>query len=397
MIEIKGVIKNYEWGGHHYISMMTDSDLSDMPMAELWLGDHKSGSSMLVDGSSLSKWIEASPEYRLGKKLVQRFGTQLPYLFKILDVKEPLSIQVHPTLEQAKQGFLREHSLGIPVQLRSYMDENHKPELMLALSDFYLLHGFRNVTEVLDELGLFKSFDPLVRLYSDLGIQGFVSSIFALPADRIRSLLLPVIEQYRNAYHQNEISKSEPLFWFMRSVEIIQKKARPLDPGLIMIFIMNLMYVPKGGVVFQDAGVPHAYLEGQNLELMANSDNVVRCGLTPKHIDIQELLAITKFSPIVPKTLAGKPSLDGGLDYIVESDDFQLREYRLDKGQSLTTPDELGACIWFVLSGEIRLGNHHHYSRSGSAFYQRPEEVNVIHATSDALIYRASVSARVFT
>lgn len=98
----------------------------------------------------------------------------------------------------------------------------------------------------------------------------------------------------------------------------------------------------------------------------------------------------------MPKTLAGKPSLDGGLDYIVESDDFQLREYRLDKGQSLTTPDELGACIWFVLSGEIRLGNHHHYSRSGSAFYQRPEEVNVIHATSDALIYRASVSARVF-
>lgn len=85
--------------------MMTDSDLSDMPMAELWLGDHKSGSSMLVDGSSLSKWIEASPEYRLGKKLVQRFGTQLPYLFKILDVKEPLSIQVHPTLEQAKQDF----------------------------------------------------------------------------------------------------------------------------------------------------------------------------------------------------------------------------------------------------------------------------------------------------
>lgn len=92
------------------------------------------------------------------------------------------------------------------------MDENHKPELMLALSDFYLLHGFRNVTEALNELSLFKSFDPLVRLYSDLGIQGFVSSIFALPADRIRSLLLPVIEQYRNAYHQNEISKSEPLF-----------------------------------------------------------------------------------------------------------------------------------------------------------------------------------------
>lgn len=129
----------------------------------------------------------------------------------------------------------------------------------------------------------------------------------------------------------------------------------PLDAGLIMIFIMNLMYVPKGGVVYQNAGIPHAYLEGQNIELMANSDNVVRCGLTSKHIDIKELLLITDFEPITPTIVAGRPSNDGGIDYIVPADDFRLREYHLEKGQTLTTPDENGACIWFVLSGELML------------------------------------------
>ncbi|PNH93694.1 mannose-6-phosphate isomerase, class I [Vibrio diazotrophicus] len=392
MIEIKGSIKQYAWGGYHYLPMMLGTNLGNEPAAELWLGDHKSGSATLIDGSPLCKWIEAAPEYRLGKGLVLRYGCRLPFLFKILDVREPLSIQVHPTIEQAKKGYKREISKGIAQDQRSYHDDNHKPELMLALSDFYLLHGFRNVTDALAELSKYKSLHELIKLYSEIGIKGFVSLIFNLPKSNLVRLLTPIIEANRSAYAQNEISKSESLFWFMRAVERIERDNMDLDAGLLMIFIMNLMYVRKGDVVYQDAGVPHAYLEGQNIELMANSDNVVRCGLTPKHVDTRELLEITDFSPITPATVKGRANTDGSTDYIVPVDDFVLREYKLEKGQSLATPEDKGACIWFVLSGEVKLDNQQHYSNSGSAFYQRPGEVNVFRAISDAVIYRASAS-----
>lgn len=123
---------------------------------------------------------------------------------------------------------------------------------------------------------------------------------------------------------------------------------------------------------------------------MANSDNVVRCGLTPKHVDIDELLAITDFSPVIPMTVEPQKNDDGSFEYVVPVDDFRLREYHLTAGQSLTTPTYEGACIWFVLSGEVKLSNQQHYSGPGSAFYQRPGEVNVINATSDVMLYRAS-------
>ncbi|MCG3720873.1 mannose-6-phosphate isomerase, class I [Vibrio cincinnatiensis] len=390
MIEIKGAIKHYDWGGYYYLPMLLDNHDARQPFAELWLGDHLAGSSTLVDGSPLSAWIEAAPEYRLGKKVVEQFGQRLPYLFKVLDVREPLSIQVHPTLEQAKQGFARENALAIESSRRNYKDNNHKPELMLALSDFYLLHGFRNVTESVAELKKYKSTDSLASLYQELGLKAFVSTIFSLPENELSGLVLPIIKHYRLAYQQNELAKSQSLFWFMRAALRAEREALPFDAGLLMIFIMNLMYVPKGSVVYQDAGIPHAYLEGQNIELMANSDNVIRAGLTAKHVDVQELLAITRFETITPEVVSGEPTDDGGIEYRVPAKDFQLREYHLHQGQALTTPDEEGACVWFVLSGEVRLSNQQHYSRAGSAFYQRPEEVNIIYAQSDTWLYRAS-------
>ncbi|MGL4379790.1 MAG: mannose-6-phosphate isomerase, class I [Vibrio sp.] len=389
MIEIKGAIKHYDWGGY-YLPMLLDSQDARQPFAELWLGDHLAGSSTLVDGSLLTTWIDAAPEYRLGKKVVEQFGSRLPYLLKVLDVREPLSIQVHPTQAQAKQGFARENQLMIESSRRNYKDNNHKPELMLSLSDFYLLHGFRNVTESVAELKKYKSTEALADVYQQRSLKEFVAAIFALSPSELHRLVSPIIEHYRLAYQQNEISKSQSLFWFMRAALRAERQSLAHDAGLIMIFIMNLMYVPKGSVVYQAAGVPHAYLEGQNIELMANSDNVIRGGLTAKHVDVTELLAITDFEPITPAAVLGVATNDGGIEYRVPVKDFQLREYHLAKGQTLTTPDEQGACIWLVLSGEVRLANQQHYSGAGSTFYQRPEEVNIIHAQSDTWLYRAS-------
>ncbi|MDV7105109.1 mannose-6-phosphate isomerase, class I [Vibrio sp. TH_r3] len=391
MLEIKGALQNFDWGGYHYIKMLTGIDANqDKPLAELWLGDHANGSAQLVDGSLLSDWIKQNPEHRLGQRSLNTYGNRLPYLFKILDVKQPLSIQVHPSLEQARAGFAKENQARVPINQRNYRDDNHKPELMLALSDFYLLHGFREASSVAEQLQKIKELVPLASIYKEKGLRQFVSFIFDLSKQELGIIVNPVVERYRNAYKQNELSKSDPLFWFMRSALRAEKLGQEREPGLLMIFILNLMYVPKGKVVFQDAGIPHAYLEGQNIELMANSDNVLRGGLTSKHVDISELLKVINFEHVIPETVQPVRIDNRSIDFSVPVRDFQLREYILNAGERLVTPEHCGACIWFVLSGELKLDNQQHFSNAGSAFYQRPGEVNSMLAHSDVVLYRTS-------
>ncbi|MGN0902091.1 MAG: type I phosphomannose isomerase catalytic subunit, partial [Succinivibrio sp.] len=142
MLELNGVVKDYAWGGYCYIPMLLDKIPEGKPGAEYWLGEHPAGTATLSDGTLLSKWFDADPKNRLGEKVCAEYQNRLPYLLKVLDVREPLSIQVHPTLEQARAGYDREEKENRPANLRNYKDNNHKPELMLALSDFYLLHGF---------------------------------------------------------------------------------------------------------------------------------------------------------------------------------------------------------------------------------------------------------------
>ncbi|MDG3085324.1 mannose-6-phosphate isomerase, class I [Vibrio hannami] len=391
MLEIKGVTQNFDWGGYHYIPMLTNARaLNNKPSAEFWLGDHQNGSSRLVDGSLLSEWIKLNPESRLGAASIKKFGERLPFLFKVLDVRQPLSIQVHPSLQQARDGFAYEIKNNVPADERNYRDDNHKPELMLALSDFYLLHGFRSEEKVVEQFNRIIELEPLVHIYQEKGIERFVSFIFDLSERELSIIVEPVVERYREAYLQNEISKSEPLFWFMRSAIRAENEGQPREAGLLMIFVLNLMYVPKGKVVYQDAGIPHAYLEGQNIELMANSDNVLRAGLTAKRVDVRELIKVCSFEPITPETVTPVEIGNNATDFPVPSDDFQLREYRLEAGESLTTPPDNGPCIWFVLSGELKFHNQQHFSGSASAFYQRPGEVNELTAKTSVLVYRAS-------
>ena len=396
MLEIKGVMQYYEWGGSHYIPMLLrenatlDLNGDVLPVAELWLGDHPGGSAQLVDGSLLSNWIKMNPKLRLGQKSISRFGERLPYLFKVLDVKQPLSIQVHPTLEQARDGYVQELRLNKPAALRNYKDNNHKPELMLALSDFYLLHGFRSDGDIIDRLNEIKELRPLVSIFKGKGLKSFVSFIFDLAQSELDLIIKPVVERHRSAFIQYELSKHQPLFWFMRAALRSEENGQPYEAGLIMTIILNLIYVPKGGVVFQDAGIPHAYLEGQNIELMANSDNVLRGGLTSKHVDVDELLKVTRFEPVIPEIICPVANDTGGYQYPVPVDDFCLNEYRLERGDTMITPAEEGACIWFVLSGELKLDTQQHFSSPGSAFYQRPGEVNSMVAQSEVIILRAS-------
>ncbi|MGN0908730.1 MAG: mannose-6-phosphate isomerase, class I [Succinivibrio sp.] len=389
MISISGNLKHYAWGGYSYLPMILGLKPDGQPCSELWFGDHPAGSSTLVDGSPLSDWVARDPSMRLGKSSVARFGPRLPYLLKILDVRAPLSIQVHPNLEQARAGYSREKDQGVPDALRSYKDDNHKPELMLALSDFFMLHGFAGAKEAQSRLDRFESLRDLSTLYRERGLKPFVEAIFSMDKASFPKLFDPIVENSMGRYKSGAISKLDPLFWFCRAVEANRENSLPYDAGLLMILIMNLMYVPAGSAVFQGAGVPHAYLEGLNIELMANSDNVVRGGLTPKHVDVKELLAITRFESESPSTL--KPSkIQGGVEYEVPVPDFRLREYRLNCGERIAAPAEDNACIWLLFSGEAKLGGEDGYHRGISAFFQRPGEICEIAATTQARIFRAS-------
>lgn len=391
MLEIKGKELDYDWGGQFYIPLITGKEIATgKPTAELWLGDHPNGAATLEDGSAISTWISENPEQRLGKKSIAKFGNQLPYLFKILDVKLPLSIQVHPTIEQAKVGYAIEQTQGIEASKRNYKDANHKPELMLALSDFWLLHGFKTKSQITALLESEKSLACLLPKFNAGGTAELVNHLFNLSPEALSLLIMPIINKNLVDYAHQNLSKNSAYFWMMRSyVRSHQSTEAPLEPGLLMVLLLNLVYVAKGGVLFQDAGIPHAYLEGQNIELMANSDNVLRAGLTNKHVDADELLKVARFDPVSAQLIEPIKS-DGGIEYPVPVDDFCLTEYKMLSGKNLTLPENEGPCIWFLLSGEMSIEGHPKHWRNGSAFYQLPNSTNKIYAQTELILYRAS-------
>ena len=390
MIELKGVVKDYAWGGYCYIPMLLDSVPEGKPSAEYWLGEHPCGTATLSNGKKLSEFIDYDPKSVLGEEVCKEYANRLPYLLKVLDVREPLSIQVHPTLEQARAGYDREERDNVPANLRNYKDNNHKPELMLALSDFYLLHGFAHKETAIKNLSRFASTKDLAKKYAEEGLNKFVGYIFGLSKEALDKLLAPVVDENKGDYQSSKISRRDPLFWIVRAGLRARECGQNLDAGLIMVLIMNLMYVKDGDVVFQGAGIPHAYLEGQNIELMANSDNVIRGGLTPKLVDVKELLKIVKFEEITPKTLVSAKTADGGEEYNVPVKDFRLTKYVLKTNQKFSVPKDKSACIWLAVSGEFKLDENNRYYGKGKALLQKANETCTIEAVNDVVLYKAS-------
>ncbi len=391
MLKIEGSVKNYAWGGYGYIPLLLGKSFDGKtPYAEVWFGDHKSGPSVLEDGSFLDQVISEKPLENLGEPVCRKYGGRLPFLLKILDVRAPLSIQVHPSKEQAEEGYKREESLSIDPALRNYKDDNHKPELMLALSDFYLLHGFRQRDNALSDLKKFSELDYFARLYEEKSLKDFVEFIFLQDKSLLEEKLRPLFMRLYSDYVNYSLSKTDNFYWFMRAAVQCEEDKRSFDAGLIMTLIMNLMYVKTGDVVFQGSGVPHAYLEGQNIELMANSDNVVRGGLTVKHVDVAELLKITEFNTIDPSTVKPSSVSENCLEYRVPVKDFILREYQLKAGEKLSAPLEKGPCIWLLFSGELEQTGCLSFSKAPDAFFQKPGEKGEFIARTHVRLFRAS-------
>ena len=392
MHSLKGRIQHYTWGGNTYIPSLFQQTANDQPCAEYWLGIHAGAPSQVMLGqgasTSLQALINSDKTRYLGKSVKDQFGN-LPYLLKILDVKDMLSIQVHPNKQAAEQGFKKENELAIPLTApnRNYKDDNHKPEMMVALSDFWLLHGFSPlIAEQLDAYAFLKGFK---EIFQAEGIRGLYQQVMEMPQEAINQLIAPHINAIMPLYEANELPKTSPDFWAARAVHNFCGDGH-FDRGIFSIYLFNILNLKPGEGIFQGAGLPHAYLEGQNIELMSNSDNVLRAGLTPKHVDIAELLANTAFVPTIAEIIPG--SLNKTVQhYPCPIGDFSLSAYFLRAGEKKEfTVDS--PSIFLMLNGQVHWkGNASAVLQGAAAFFSAPGEKLFAEATVDTNLFVAAV------
>lgn len=347
MYKLINTIQHYSWGSKTALTELYGIENPEhQPMAELWMGAHPDASSMLSqDGQqiSLAELIKQDPEKMLGGSIATNFSG-LPFLFKVLCAAGPLSVQVHPDKHAAEQGYARENQAGIPLSspLRNYKDNNHKPELIYALTPFRAMNGFRPLEQI---AGLLK---PLVDAHPQ------ISEFIAQPdVTGLRKLFATLLSLQGN----------EAVFALQRLAEVsanlsdetwqtIQglQQSYPGDMGQFMPLLLNVVILQPGQAMFLFAKTPHAYLQGSGLEIMANSNNVLRAGLTPKHIDIPELLANVEFVSCPAEQLLTRPvNSQHETSFPVPVDDFSFSIHQLQStAQALSWQ---GPRIIFCLEG----------------------------------------------
>jgi len=352
-----GTVKHYDWGGTSFIpDLLNKENSTRRPFAEYWLGAHQQDECRIIwpDGRSafLKEYLANHPEL-LGTAVQKEFD-QLPYLLKVLDVNEMLSIQVHPSKASAEKEFARENAEGIPLQAanRNYKDPNHKPELMVACSDFWLLHGFKQEREIKKILNLVPELNNLLPVYINNGYQGLYRYVMEMPQDDVNRLLEPLCRRIIPLYNEGKLNKNQESFWAARAANYFEQPGK-IDRGIFSIYFFNLLQLKKGEGIFQGAGLPHAYLEGQNVEIMASSDNVLRGGLTNKHVDVKELLKHVKCEAANIDVLEGESSNKERI-YKTNVSDFLLSSIELGEDESYVfTP--FTAEIILLLSGRALL------------------------------------------
>jgi mannose-6-phosphate isomerase len=395
---LQGSVQHYDWGGTQFIpGLLNIPNSKKEPYAELWMGAHPRGPAQVsLNGASISlgQLIARNPAAYLGKSVSRRFDKKLPFLLKVLDVHKMLSIQAHPAKREAETGYRQENERGIPLDApqRIFKDDNHKPEVMVALTDFWLLHGFRPAGEIEKMLRQMKEWDSLMIAFSRSDTSSLYRHIMELPQEQVDRLLHPLAVRFRPAIMEGKLTKAQPEYWAVRAFEDFTSPDGHYDRGIFSIFLFNLVHLKKDEGIFQEAGIPHAYLEGVNVELMANSDNVFRGGLTRKHVDVGVLMKHLVFDPVEPVILRGHQISATERTFPTPAPDFQLSRIEAAPGTphrevTTTTPQ-----IFLVLEGSIRINNGRRFQR-GSSFFVKPGAAFHIRSEEEAVLFKATVPA----
>jgi mannose-6-phosphate isomerase len=332
ILRMRNSLMVYPWGSQKAIpDLLGISNPEQKPIAEMWMGTHPKGpSKILREGAwePLEQVICSFPEMTLGAGAARQYNNQLPFLFKVLAAEKPLSIQVHPDRKHAEEGYQRENEKGLPQDAleRNYRDPHHKPEIICALDDFDALKGFRSIDEIIVLLQkiAFNRLDTFIDMLSrepaEEALKRFFRSLMTLKKQEMAELTAGVAERAA------ERTEDDVAFRWTVALE----KAYPGDPGVLAPLILNLIRLRPGQALFLPAGEIHAYLRGVGVELMANSDNVIRAGLTSKHVDVSELLSTARFktgSPGIVKTFVDSR---GREIYETPAEEFLLSRIRVE-------------------------------------------------------------------
>lgn len=334
MLLLEGVVQHYEWGGYSFIpSLLGRAGKARKPHAEYWLGAHLTAPAIARVNGRRVPLTEIAPD--------------LPYLLKVLDAREMLSIQAHPNKAQARRGFAAENAAGIPLNApnRNYKDTNHKPEVHVALTPFWMLNGFRPWAEVAGFLDTIPEFRPLRKVKT---LKALVRRLLTM--EEPEAILSPLLARLQD---EGATDRENPSYWVLRAAASFPNAAS--DRGLFFIYLLNLVALKPGEGTYQPAGVLHAYLEGSTVELMANSDNVLRAGLTPKHVDTAELLRTISFESGFPPILKGESQGRGVRVYRTPSTEFELSRINLTPG-TRRRREAHGPTILLLTEGEATLG-----------------------------------------
>lgn len=299
---LQGRIQNYAWGSRTAIAELLGKPVpAPLPEAELWMGAHPSAPSFVLRNGvwrSLIEVITENPEIEIGQAVLTRFGPRLPFLLKVLAAETPLSLQAHPDMAQARAGFAEEDAAKVSVDApnRNYKDASHKPELLCALGTFQAFSGFRRAGDTLrllralgaDELGAYA--DVLARMPDAHGLRSLYGALASLNEASRQKVVSAALEACA-AHRDRGREFARECEWALRLGTLY-----PGDIGVVLALLLNLVELEPGQAIYLPAGNLHAYLHGVGIEIMANSDNVLRGGLTPKHVDPPELLRVLTFA-----------------------------------------------------------------------------------------------------
>lgn len=396
MYPLENPIQEYAWGSRTAIAELLGLPVpSPKPQAELWLGAHPAAPSQVRRDGSLERldaWIEREPERVLGPAVNRRFGARLPFLLKLLAAETPLSLQAHPSQAQAEAGFEAEERAGVPrtAPHRNYKDPHHKPELLCALTPFYALCGFRDVD---DSLRLFAELDvpalnelvaPLRDARDEAALKALVQRLLTEPAESAQRIARATAEACAARAGSGEFGAE--LAWGARIGELY-----PGDLGIVTALLLNLVELQPGQAIYLPARKLHAYLGGVGVEIMASSDNVLRGGLTPKHVDTAELLRVLEFSTGAIAPLS-PVSTDGELVYETPAPEFRLSRVDVRPGRDARLLPE-GPEILLVVSGELEAqsaSGRLALKRGQSAFV--PASSGELRLSGSASVFRARVN-----
>ncbi|KAI3462545.1 hypothetical protein Pfo_019208 [Paulownia fortunei] len=429
IVRLRCSVKRYEWGkvgkesgvARLYANNSGEDINGDEPYAEFWMGTHESGPSYAVvpveanggllngglereDGRkrnycdlvSLKDLIEQNPSV-LGDKVLQKWGPNLPFLFKVLSVAKALSIQAHPDKDLA--AILHKQQPGV------YKDDNHKPEMALALTEFEALCGFvgleefksvlQNVPEIIEVVGT-ASADQVLRISKEDGekklkevLQSLFTKLMSASKAVISEVVFKLISRLNIKHEVREMTDKEELVLRL-------EKQYPGDVGVIAAFFLNYVKLNPDEALYLGANEPHAYILGECVECMATSDNVVRAGLTPKELDVQALCSMLTYKQGFPEILCGVPSNPYTVKYLPPFDEFEVDRCILPRETSTAFPAVPGPSVFLVLAGEgaMRLAFSEELVAEGDVLFTPANTEITVETTSGLKLYRAGINSR---